>query len=809
MAVKKRLDGNVIKKARIVLILFGVAAIVIAAKLFVMQIIDYEEYQTKAINQMTTEVEVNPDRGTIYDTNGNIIATNITTYTVVISPKDIVENVREIEEEKEDNWITRIEDYIVKLKKKNEEETETEYRSEWTNLNGRLVTGIYMNEFIADSLSEILGVDKDFILEKADLEKRMYEVIAKDVDEETADKIRKLIDYNDLDSQIYLIASSKRYYPYGSLASHVVGFTDTDGKGLYGMENYYNNLLEGKSGRYITAKDAQHNDMPFEYETYVEAQNGYDLTSTIDTYIQFELENQLEAALADQLAGNRATGIVMDVNTGGILAMATVPTFDLNSPREVDDETAELIYNTFDSSILKELEKYDEGSDDYQNQLKSFTLSAMWKNKAITETYEPGSTFKIITTAMAFEEGVITPEDTFYCSGALSVEGYSKPIHCHKTTGHGLVTFRVGLQQSCNPTLMTVGLKIGREKFYNYFEQFGYNDVTGIDLPNEIATYYNSYKDFSNVSLAVYSFGQTFKTTALQQLTAICAVANGGNLVTPHVLKEINDDDGNVVESYKTDVKRQVVSENVCKTISEILEEGVSGDGGARNAYTAGYKVAAKTGTSEKKDKKDENGEYSYRVGSCVAYAPADDPEVAVIFIVDEPSAGSVYGSVVAAPYVSNLLSFILPYMGYEPTYTEAELENAQIGVSNYVGSTVENAEADLSWRETEYKIIGDGDVVTSQTPQAGDTMTKNGGVLYLYTGSTVPSNDITVPDLVGKTAEAANRILVNTGLNVSISGATGASGAIVASQSPAAGETVAKGTVVTIDMRHEISSDD
>ena len=352
-------------------------------------------------------------------------------------------------------------------------------------------------------------------------------------------------------------------------------------------------------------------------------------------------------------------------------------------------------------------------------------------------------------------------------------------------------------------------LKVGQEKFYNYFEQFGYNAVTGIDLPNEIATYYHDYQDFTVASLAVYSFGQTFKTTALQQLTAISAVANGGKLITPHVLKDILDDDGNVVQSYETDVKRQVVSEETCKTITEILEEGVSGNGGARNAYTAGYKVAAKTGTSEKKDKKDENGEYSLRVGSCVAYAPADDPKVAVIFIVDEPSAGSVFGSVVAAPYVSNLMSFILPYMGYEPSYTEEELEKVEIGVSNYVGSTVENAEADLGWREINYKIIGDGLTVTSQIPAGGSTMTKKDGILYLYTGDAIPTTDIEVPDLVGKTAEAANRIVTNLGLNVSISGASNGSIATVSSQSPAAGEVVSAGTVVTIEMRHNISSDD
>ncbi len=808
MAIKKRLDRRTHKRAYVALAVFAVLVLWIIIKLFIMQVVDYEDYQMKVIKQMTTEVEVNPDRGIIYDTNGNIIATNITTYSVVISPQDIIDEVRTTEEERPDSWLIKLMDFLMSLKKGGGEE-EKVYKSDWVDLNGNEVHNIYMNEFIANSLSEILGVEKDFVLEKADLTGRRYEVIAKNVDEETAEEVLKLIDSNGLDRQIFLITSSKRYYPYNTLAAHVIGFTDADGKGLYGMENYYNNILEGKSGRYITAQDAKHNDMPFEYETYVEAQDGYNLTSTVDMYIQFELENQLEAALNDHQAANRVTGIVMDVDTCGILAMATAPTFDLNAPRELSPEMTEVIYKTFDNNVKNELEQYEAGSEEYESILKKYALSAMWKNKAITETYEPGSTFKIMTTAMALEEGVVTPQDTFYCSGALSVEGYPKPIHCHKRTGHGLVTFRVGLQQSCNPTLMTVGLRLGQEKFYNYFEQFGYNAVTGIDLPNEIATYYHDYQNFTIASLAVYSFGQTFKTTALQQLTAISAVANGGKLITPHVLKDILDDDGNVVQSYETDVKRQVVSEETCKTITEILEEGVSGNGGARNAYTAGYKVAAKTGTSEKKDKKDENGEYSLRVGSCVAYAPADDPKVAVIFIVDEPSAGSVFGSVVAAPYVSNLMSFILPYMGYEPSYTEEELEKVEIGVSNYVGSTVENAEADLGWREINYKIIGDGLTVTSQIPAGGSTMTKKDGILYLYTGDAIPTTDIEVPDLVGKTAEAANRIVTNLGLNVSISGASNGSSATVSSQSPAAGEVVSAGTVVTIEMRHNISSDD
>ncbi|MBR0302965.1 MAG: cell division protein FtsI, partial [Clostridia bacterium] len=489
----------------------------------------------------------------------------------------------------------------------------------WDDFKGYRESGLKMNELIAKFFSGLFDdVEYDDVIKKAAKEGRRYEVIEKLVEPETADTIRDFIAEYDLYSQINMEETPVRHYPQGSLASHVIGFTDADGTGIYGVEYFYNNIMEGKSGRYITAQDARHQDMPFEYETYVEAENGYNVVTTIKIPIQKVLENQLEIAMRDHGAANRVCGIVMDVNTGAILAMATAPSFDLNDPRQLDDLS------------LAKLSEYTEGTEEYNNERLSL-MYEMWKNKAITETYEPGSTFKIITTAMAFEESVVTPEEYFFCDGSFfDPEVYIKPIHCHERAGHGSVPFRVALQQSCNPTMIRLGLRIGREKFYNYFKQFGYGAVTGIDLPNEASTFYHRWEDFGLSSLAVYSFGQTFKTTAIQQITAISAVANGGYLVTPHVLKEIVDDDGNVIERYETDVKRQVVSTEVCRTIADILEEGVAGDGGARNAYTKGYKVAAKTGTSEKKDKRDANGEFTLNVGSCVAFAPADDPQVAV-----------------------------------------------------------------------------------------------------------------------------------------------------------------------------------
>lgn len=802
---KVRIDRTTHKKAYFVLFLFVAAAAVLTAKLFNMQIINYEEYQNLVVKQITTEVEVNPERGCLYDTNGKVIAANATRYVLCISPQDILDvidpedEISETEDTEDESFLQKVFNFLVSLRGSADDEEEEEPLFTYASADGSSYNGLRMNELIARFLSDnVEGVEYDKVMEKSMLKGRRYEVIAKSVDEETADKIRGFINEYGLKTQVYLIASSVRYYPYNELAAHVIGFTDADGTGIYGLEQYYNNIMEGTSGRYITAQDAHHQDMPFEYETYVQEKNGYNIVTTLDMYIQYELENQLENALNDHKAANRVCGIVMDVNTGGILAMATAPTFDLNDPRTLDAASKAALASS----------GYSEDSTEYA-QMRLNLLYEMWKNKAVTETYEPGSTFKIMTTAMALEEKAVRTDELFTCTGQLKIDGYPKPIHCHKAGGHGTVTFTVGLQQSCNPVLMTIGLRLGQERFYSYFEKFGYKAATGIDLPNEAPTYSHKFSDFTTASLAVYSFGQTFKTTPIQQITAISSVANGGSLVTPHLLKEIVDDDGNVIQSYETNVKRQVVSTETCKTISQILEEGVSGDGGAKNAYVKGYKVAAKTGTSEKRDKADENGAYSLRVGSCVAYAPADDPHVAVIIVVDEPMGGSVYGSVVAAPYVSKLMGFILPYLGYEPSYSEEDLKNAQITVSSYVGATVENSKADLDWREIKYEIVGSGDTVTSQTPAAGESMSKDSGILYLYTDGGIPTANITVPDLVGKTAEAANRIAVNAGLNVSISGATNGSTATVASQSPLAGEIVPKGTIVTIDMIHDITSDD
>ena len=718
------------------MIVFGSVGLLIGLQLFRLQILGYDGYQNDVFQQLTVETNVNPDRGIIYDRNGQVLASNQTVWTLYVLPKSI------------DN-----------------------------------------PEMIAQELSSVLDISYEKILDKAKKTGYKYQVIDSSLNESEAKAVREIIEKHSWTDQIQLSASAKRYYPYSTLASHTLGFVNADGVGIYGLERVYNNILEGTEGKYITAQNAQGGDMPFQYEQYIEDENGYNLVSTIDLYIQYELENQLKAASVESGAQNRATGIVMNPNTGEIYAMAVYPSFDLNNPYELDSLSTE------------KLSEINKDSAEYKNAYLN-ALFSMWNNKAVTELYEPGSTFKLITTAVALQENTATLKTTFTCTGALKIDGFYRAISCHKRTGHGTVNFSQALQQSCNPYMMRLAFGIGRERFYSYFTRFGYTGKTGIDLPSEATGYYHNYDNFSSVSLAVYSFGQTFKTTAIQQLRAVSAVANGGYLVTPRLIKSIVDNDGNVIYEAEAEKSASIISEDVSKTISQILKEGVDGEGGAKNAYVAGYSVAAKTGTSEKKDKYDENGNTSYRVSSCVAYAPAENPQVAVIILVDEPSVGSKYGSVVAAPYVSELLEDVLPYLGIEPSYSEKDKEYEQVSVGDFTGKTVEEAKTMLNTEKIEYEIIGNGEKIISQMPKANSVIYKNGGKIILYTSNNEGADTAIVPNVVGKSPEAANIMLINAGLNVKIEGATNfkyGQGATVVYQSYDEGAVLARGAVVTI----------
>ena len=757
--------------------LFGVLLV----RILLLQTLGYDSYQEKVLSQMTTEASVTAARGNIYDANGVLLATNVSTYRVFISPSSIAA-------------------------------AQSEH-----NQNG---DGVELAELIAEHLSPILDVGYDFVLKQTTYTRYLDRTIKKEVDEDTADQVRKFIDEYGLQRMIYLQTTSTRYYPYGSLAAHTLGFTGSDGTGLYGLEYSYNKMLSGTNGRYITARDALGNEMPYEYREYIEAQDGYNVNTTLDVFVQSALEEQLRAAYTESGGQNRAAGIVMNVNTGEILGMAVYPDFNLNDPWTLNDDATEKLLT---GGYLSESEEY--------SAFKQRLLLEMWSNKTITESYIPGSTFKVITASMALEEAAVTPNETFSCPGYKNVLGHK--IRCHKVHGHGSLSFVQGIQQSCNPVLMSVGLRLGTDAFYGYLRSFGYFEKTGIDLPGEQSGVFAAQSAFTELDLAIYAFGQNFNVTLMQQITAIATVANGGYLVQPHLVSSITDKSGNVIQSFGTSVRRQVVSSAVCNEVSKILEGGVSGDGGAKNAYVAGYRIAAKTGTSEKKEREcprcDSTGnpqkidgvtkyvcsicgytgdvsEFAVSqdyVCSTVAYAPADNPQYAVIIIVDEPTKGFLYGSTVAAPYVGRVMETILPYLGVEAVYSEAELAKKAVSVPDCLYISASYAKNKCAERGLKVEIVGDPNgIVYKQYPEKGTVVEKESGRVVLYTERGAEPETVRVPDVTGMTAVAANQALINAGLNIRIKGTQNylsGTGASVVSQSVEAGAEVPLGTVIEV----------
>lgn len=746
-------DTGTVKRAGLIGILIAAAFLLLLLRILKYQTLDYDKYRNKVQNQITTEAEVIAERGKIYDRNGVLLATSTTTYRIFIAPRIIAQVSAE-----------------QKLK---------------------------YDVLIATELAPILDVEYDYILQQTAQTKYMDRTLARNVDEEVARQIRKVIKDNDLEDMVFLQAGTTRYYPNGTLACHALGFTGSDGAGQYGLELKYNSILAGTNGKYITARDSHGNEMPYEYQSYIEAQDGNSIVTTLDINIQSALEEQLRTAYIESGGRNRATGMVVDVKTGEVLAMATYPFFDLNDPRKMNEEDQAVL----DASGLT----FD--SEEYEK-LKQELQLATWSNKAVTEVYMPGSTFKIVTASMAYEENLVQENEHFYCPGYHVVLGIK--MRCHKIEGHGSQTFAVGLQNSCNPVLMIMGGRIGRERFYNYFRSFGYLEKTGIDLPGEGTSIFYQESAFSELDLATASFGQNFKVSPIQQIMAVTTVANGGYLMTPRMVKEVLDSEGNVIQTFTSDTKRQVISSDTAQKLAEVLEQGVSGGAGAKNAYVAGYRVAAKTGTSEKIDKKNETGR-EYYVCSCVGFAPADDPEISVIILVDEPSKGVLYGSVVAAPYLANVMRDALPYLGVEAVYTDKELANLALKTPPLVGLYDTIAEAEAELRGFEVEIIGSGRMVRAQTPAPDTVVESQNAKIILYTDSEAEKTTATVPDLLGKSAVTANEMLANRGLNIRIEGTNNymsGSGAIAIAQSHAPGTTVERGTVITVTFRNQDADD-
>lgn len=731
----RRANRIIQTRSFVLMILMGVVMFVLLFfRLFDLQITRHEELQGKAVNQQTRRTVVTANRGTIYDAGGNILAISSSAETIILSPLEI------------DNAVNDTEDPVS-----------------WTK------------ESLAAGLAEILGKDASAIRKRMDNVKSQYEVIQLRADEDTAAKVRSYVDENKI-AGVHLVADTKRYYPYGSLAAQVIGFVGDENTGLYGLEAYYEKELEGQSGLVISSKDQAENDMLYTYEQYFAAKNGSDLTLTLDTTIQYYLEKGIESMVDKFSAANGASGIVMDAKTGGILAMASYPNYDLNDFLTVSDQT-----------LQERIERGESTVADMQ--------LLQWRNKALNDTYEPGSTFKILTLSAALEEGVVDKTTTVNCGGSVSISGYT--IHCSNKNGHGLQTLVQSVGNSCNPAFINYGLRIGSEKFYEYMRSFGLMNTTGIDLGGEAVGVFAADSSFTQLDLACYAFGQNFTVTPLALIAAQAACVNGGYLHTPYLVERITDSDGNVTYRHDDTPVRQVISEQTSATVRECLEYVVA-SGTGKNGQVAGYRIGGKTGTADK-------GQTGDVVVSFLCFAPADDPQVIMLITMDTPSRATgtyVSGGNMVAPTASTVMAEILPYLGVEPSYSAEELLGMDTTVPNVIGMSVEEAKTKLKDRALSYKIVGDGETITDQTPAGGAIIPGKSSVI-LYVGEEKSTDKCVVPHLIGKTPSEANTTATAAGLLIRFSGTTGSesSSVRVLSQSIDEGTEVEAGTVITVQL--------
>ena len=737
-----RKDANVRRANRVIqsrtfilMLVMGIAMfILLFFKLYSLQITRHEELQKRAVDQQTRSTVVTANRGTIYDRNGNIMAISATAETIFLSPKEI-----------------------------NEALNDPEKPVSWTK------------ESVAAELGRILELNEATILKKMARTDSQYEVLKLREEEEIADQVREYINANKVVG-VYMVTDAKRYYPYGSLCAHVIGFVGDDNTGLYGLEAEYERDLEGQTGLVITAKDNAGNDMLYEYEQYFDAENGDELVTTIDTTVQYYLEKGIEEMVDKYDARNGATGIVMNAKTGAIMAMASYPNYDLNDFGTVQNER-----------LLKQIED------------ESATLGDMqllqWRNKCLNDTYEPGSTFKILTLSAALEEHAIDMNTTAYCDGSVTISGQT--IHCSSAVGHGTQTLKESVGNSCNPAFISYGLKLGTEKFYQYMKSFGLMSGTGIDLAGEADGIFTTPDSFTTLDLACYAFGQNFTVTPVALISAQAACVNGGYLHQPYLVEEIHDSNGNVVYQHDTTPVRQVISEDTSAKVRECLEYVVA-EGTGKNGQVSGYRIGGKTGTADK-------GQTGDVVVSFLCFAPADDPQVIMLITMDTPSRSTgtyVSGGNMVAPISSSVMSEILPYLGIEPTYSADELLGIDTTVPNVIDLPIDDAKARLSEKGFGAKVIGSGNTVTDQTPVGGAIIPGKSTVI-LYAGSEKSDEPCTVPNLLGRSPSEANTVATNNGLLIRFAGATDSeSGSIrVLSQSIEPESQVAAGTVITVQL--------
>lgn len=734
----------------------GAAAfVVLAARLYYLQIVRHDELEARAIAQQVRETTVSAPRGTIYDAKGEVLAMSAGVDTIYLSPAEIAQN--------------------------NEDA-------------GAIAAG----------LAEILGLDYDAVYAKTQNTRSWYEVVARKVEEDVATAVREFKEEGGY-TGIKLEADTKRYYPNGSLAAHVIGFVGTDNTGLGGIEAKYDKVLSGTNGFVMRSTTAAGTDMLYtSWEDYFDAVPGSDMVLTIDAGIQYYVEKHLAQAVEDYDIQNGAAAICMEVDTGAILAMASLGNFDLND------------YQTISGEAMAEIDAAA-SSDAERAELIAAAQQLQWRNKAISDTYEPGSTFKIITLAMALEEGVVDMNSSFYCGGSTSVLGRNTPVRCWKSGGHGSQTLTQAVQHSCNVAFVNIGQRIGEERFYDYAEAFGFFErtgdssaqltgTTGIDLGGESGSIWWSEDVFCNPEnlsqLAAASFGQTFNITPLQLITAVSACVNGGYLMQPYLVQSTTSPDGTVTEHDSTPV-RQVISEETSAKVRRILEQvvGDSTEGTGRNAYVAGYRIGGKTGTSTKTTEEIAgNKEY---IVSFIGFAPADDPQIALLVLLDNPSSESgiyVSGGQMAAPVVGKMMADILPYLGLEPEYSDSELQTMDRAVPDVMGLSIAEAQSKLAESGLSCRVIGSGGAVTSQLP-AANSVIASGSEVLLYADA-APTGGGSVPNLNGMTYSQAREALAAMGLFIgSDSSVTDADNQLVSGQDIRAGTSAKAGTVITVTL--------
>lgn len=802
----RRAKLTIQRRSLCLMALLGVATFAaLFFQLYDLTINQHEELQERASKQQTKSTVISASRGTIYDRNGEILAISATADTVFLDPAIIHQRAQELDEEREKKIAQGL------------KEGET-----------LPPTGQEYKDTIARNLAEILDLDEETVYKRLEKTSSQYEVLRKRVDKNIGDEIRSFIKENELGitlTGIHLSSDSKRYYLHNSLAAHVLGFVNSDNQGAYGLEAIYNDELEGSNGLTVTAKDGWSRELLFQYEQYYDAQDGHSLELTIDSNIQYFLERGLADMVSRYGAKYGASGVVLDPRSGAVLAIASNPTYDPNGAQTIYDEGFQQQLEEADQVQPESGEDQPEEEDGEESgqtesehtdaywELLGQLQQKQWRNKAVNDTYEPGSTFKVLTLSMALEEGVIDTNSTFDCSGSVRVGGWSKPMYCSKKAGHGHQSLKEATANSCNPAFIRIGLLVGAQTFREYMEAFGLTEPTGIELNGEATGIAASAKVLGSaeVNLASYAFGQTFNVTPIALISAQAACINGGYLYQPYIVAKELDGDGNVVYKHDATPVRQVISEETSATVREILEYVVS-NGTGRNGQVAGYRVGGKTGTADKTGVVDENG-YNEVVVSFLCFAPADDPQVIMLLTLDTPSRFTgvyVSGGNMVAPTASAIMSDILPYLGIAPQYTEDQMTSAEATVPYVVGLSKDAAAEKLAqYGFSSYRVVGDGDTVTDQTPLGGAIVPVSAEII-LYMGAEKSQELCTVPNVLGLSAAKANTALTNAGLILKTTGASGEGSGIKAiSQSLAEGTQVPAGTVVTVQMGQSGSTAD